>query len=451
MTSKVHTHLSSNPDAVLNTLRYTFHHMRCGILVCVRNGKVRLIAPYAHAQYRNTFSHKLRFPGGRDGYVAKKCGATRRPPEDWLPPEAWWINGGILCNVMPEGVWGPSHLEDLEAMLTAACAERTIPDCDFFLNKRDYPQLKRDGSEPYTRFTGETHLARESYLTYAPVLSFYGGSSFADVLMPLTEDWKLVSRAGRAADLVGWEATRTVAVWRGTATGNGVRTDTNVRLHLVAAAATTLSTFVDAKLVGYNLRDKCVAATAGDMYVDCLDVATVGPRDKFMALDTQVATYRYVVYVDGHCAANRYGALMACGRVILKVTSLRQEDCGEQWLFPDLLGARVGADGDCPAQWDTCDYDHMVVDADLGNLAATVEFLRDNDPLARRVAYAALSKAPTRDRILDAWRDALCTVHSASVPAATPCLGRAWFSPYDSRYARLGRDTPTESIRCTPV
>lgn len=34
-------------------------------------------------------------------------------------------------------------------MLLELCRRRAIPDCEFFINKRDHPMLKLDLSEPY--------------------------------------------------------------------------------------------------------------------------------------------------------------------------------------------------------------------------------------------------------------------------------------------------------------
>jgi hypothetical protein len=37
--------------------------------------------------------------------------------------------------------WGDHFLAPLCDMLAEACNQRSIPDCEFFLNKKDYPQL----------------------------------------------------------------------------------------------------------------------------------------------------------------------------------------------------------------------------------------------------------------------------------------------------------------------
>ena len=437
--SPVHERAAGNPDALLNTLRYLFFHMRCGVLVSLRGNKPVVVAPFANEAYENSWSGRVEFEGshGPAAYQAAKSSATRRPAEDWLPLHRWWMNGGVICNVMPEGVWGDAHLRELKEVLGAVCAERGAPDCDFFFNKRDYPQLRRDGSEPYSRFTAQTALLREAYSAYTPVLSFYGGSEFADCLVPLTEDWKLANSMGPECG-GPWEAAEARAVWRGTATGSGTTADTNTRLLMTKHCAGRPELY-DVVLTGLNQRDKVVATSAeggGSMVVGFLQGGAI-PRGVFLTLHQQASMFRFVLYADGHCAANRYGALMACERTILRVRSRRETDGGVLWLFPDLVAARVEPSGQASIP---AGADHFDVSADLANLDATMAFLISHDHVARTVAVCARSKAPSRSLVLDAWLAVLQGV------AATQALeegelaeGAAWFSPFDSRYSRLGQ------------
>ena len=80
-------------------------------------------------------------------------------------------------------------------MLVSACKERDIPDMEFFLNKRDHPQLKRDLTEPYDfiflndKKDQPAPLTRAKFKTYAPIFSYYVGEKFADFAIPLSDDW----------------------------------------------------------------------------------------------------------------------------------------------------------------------------------------------------------------------------------------------------------------------
>lgn len=101
-------------------ISYLFHHMRCGIYVMIRAGKLRLCAPFVNAKYRNTWSGALKWrvakpgaqqapqgggtvedmPFGQDveGYYEAKM-VTGYREENVVPNvEEWWANGNIICN-----------------------------------------------------------------------------------------------------------------------------------------------------------------------------------------------------------------------------------------------------------------------------------------------------------------------------------------------------------------
>ncbi len=435
--SPVHATSKDNPDSTLNTLKYLFFHMRCGILVCIRDGTVRIFQPFANRHYKNNWSTRVAFSGCANGleYQTKKFDVARVRPETWLPSEDWWLNGGIVCNVQPSEIWGNAHLLEMQDMLTATCDFTCVPDCDFFINKRDYPQLKRDGTEPYGRFIGETRLCREVYSAYVPVLSFYGGTDFADCTMPLTEDWK---RAREEKSCVAetfetdWAATAQMAVWRGTATGSGLDAKTNPRLRL----ASLQTDRVDAGLTGFNFRDKIAVGATDELIVDFLKPSW--SRVPFMSLQEQTAKFRYVVYVDGHCAANRYTALMQSYRTILRVVSERDTDGGQMWTLFDLVSATVSADGSAVVPEHA---DHFLIHSDLSNLECTVDYLRLNDLVAKQVAVCAASKCPTKTDILKAWAALLVSVHNfATHVSPGPNVSTSMYplySPFETKYARL--------------
>jgi hypothetical protein len=327
-------------------------------------------------------------------------------------------------------------------MLDATCDAHVVSDVDFFMNKRDYPQLRRDGSEPYARFTGEAALSREVYSTYLPITSFYTGTDTADLPMPPCEDWGVATGQSfpgapygvfdmAAASAVPFLERSPVAVFRGSATGHGAR------LHLVTHAATRPD-LVNAGVTGYNAsRDKVLQAsgsciTVGHRVPEASDV-----RADFISLEEQCQRFRYLIYVDGHAAASRYGTLMHTGSVILRVDSLHADDAGHLWLFPALRGARVVRDGGMSVVTD--DADHMCIAADYHNLFDTVEYLNARPEVAARVAANAKARAPTRDAITQYWHGLLQQMHSQT--ACAPSAGAPWFSGADEKYARLGHSS----------
>jgi hypothetical protein len=432
----VYSNLAWNPDAVLNTLRYMFFHTRCGICVSVRGGKVAAFVPFGNEQYVNTWSDKIVFGGGDtlEQYVRRKAASTGKYPEAVLPLCKWWMNGGIMCNVMPPGVWGDAYLAALRGMLDATCARWAVPDVDFFINKRDYPVLKRDGSEPYARFSGDACLTREAYSTYAPIFSFYTGSETADLPMPTTEDWCAATGQSFPGSPYGvpafdaslpLEAKKPMAVFRGSATGeSGAQ---NARLMLVAVADPCL---VDAGITAFNAsRDKVVSASPEKIEVDFRPPSFLDVKASYMSLADQFSSFRYVIYVDGHAAASRYGTLMHSGCVILKTESMQTRDAGWLWMFPALHGGLV-----CKGCADIPDgASYMVIHSDYSNLSETVQFLNENVEQARRVAANAKAAAPSVDGITSYWRDVLTAVSLSGVTDRG--TGAEWYSCADKQYA----------------
>ena len=199
-----------------------------------------------------------------------------------------------MCNVLSRHVWGDSYLSQLKHMLQDTCATRAVPDCEFFINKRDFPHLRADLTEPYAFLyddprTGEAcaqppPLRRHRYRTYAPITSFYFCDAFADLPFPVTDDWETATglvfppagNDGRSAKKrerfqVGWGDKRKTALFRGAATGGGTCVEDNQRLKLAALShawsedarygegnAVDGERFLDAGVVQWNFRDKKV-------------------------------------------------------------------------------------------------------------------------------------------------------------------------------------------------
>ena len=148
--------------STINTLKYLFYHMKCGIYVMIRNNEVVIFSPFVNKNYKNNWGSALQLEslhGSLDNYRREKLKHYRE--ENILDMSCWWANGNIICNeddrtetnrdhgkVSTSQWWGDQFLFQLKDMLAETCAQRTVPDCEFFLNKRDYPQLKFHPQDP---------------------------------------------------------------------------------------------------------------------------------------------------------------------------------------------------------------------------------------------------------------------------------------------------------------
>jgi hypothetical protein len=90
-------HKCTTTMSTMNTLKYLFFHMKCGIFVMIRDGKLRIFAPFVNSEYRNTWGDKLQLEGdgSLDSYYTNKAGLYR---EENIEKDKfkWWANGTFL-------------------------------------------------------------------------------------------------------------------------------------------------------------------------------------------------------------------------------------------------------------------------------------------------------------------------------------------------------------------
>jgi hypothetical protein len=359
----------SNIDdaAFERTLTYLCTEMRSGIYVLIKRGRVAMFAPFVNPEYRNKFSIRLRpaLPapsdaagtGGGGGVVLRD--ASR-----------WWANANILCNIEPPDLVSDHGWLMHLRFLCLVCAIRDVPDCEFFLNKRDSPMVRRDGRHVFHGLMSPDLAAAPVVPTGSqpmllPVLSPYGGAAYADRLWPLQQDFAYLDPP---ATPVRWESRAPVAVFRGTSTGALVD---NARMALCRLSATEPE-LLDARLTGMNNRDRLTAG--GHVVRQTRDPALPCSRAFFMTMAQQAAGFRYAVYIQGHVAASRYMSLMVNGFVILRVATSGGPDVADQlWFMPQLQPG----------------VDHVPVKADMSDLLDRIRWLRAHDAEARAIAARA--------------------------------------------------------------
>ena len=370
-----HKNLPNTHEPTLHTLRYLFWHMRCGIYVRIQGGQIHTFAPFVNPDYRNQWSANLGIDDMGAYFDAKAKVARREHP---LPVDRWWCNAGILCNIQSPNLWGNFLLKEYMEMLQETCRQRHVPNVEFFLNKRDHPQLKRDRTEPHD-FVWETDalpLRAERHATYAPILSGYTSEQFSDIPFPLPQDWKVVTQ--RQPSPVPWEKRRATAVFRGGATGAGVTMGTNARLAIAGLSEAWSKThggepLLDARITAWNIRDKKLRG-APMRFLDPGTMPFKGGRQFYLTPEQQ-GSFKYVVYIAGHSAASRYGGLLRSGSVILKVADTPGRTAApDLWFFPLLR------------PW----VDHVPVAADLSDLKERILWCRSHDEECRRIASRGL-------------------------------------------------------------
>lgn len=432
--------MESHSRRVRRTLRLLFEHNRSFIFVSIRRGRIRLFVQVANESFRNDWcdtielrapsacSNGERHPRSVSEFEAQKFRVSGVDERKHVFPDmsTWWSNGHVVCNVAPKHVWGDAFAVHILTMLESTLEAHPVDiDVDVVVNRRDFPLLSSDGvnREPNAHAlgmmqdapaaTGEAHplphpKRRRRGLEplvepgdVLPVLGFYSSSRFADVPIPVAEDWELATGVGfaphgreslRAVDGAGcdtwsWKQKAPKAVFRGSHTGDEQRVD-------LCHCSLARPDLLDARITKRSKRDR-FDGTGGIVYPSPGSVPSrvigkaIPQRDQFRQ-------FKYVVYAAGHSASSRYGALMCSGCTILRVAARGGGASGAKadamWLDPALRPAPWTPGGRARAK-DVKDCDHVPVSADLSDVFDAITWCQRNDAAARAIAKCAAAKA----------------------------------------------------------
>lgn len=188
----------------------------------------------------------------------------------------------------------------------------------------------------------------------------------------------------------------------GTATGGGTTIDTNQRLMVTHLGHIWKDDpekggeepFVNSAIVGWNMRDKKTAD--GPMtFLRPNNFGFDAGKHHFTPIYEQ-SKYKYLIYVDGHCAACRYGFMMRLGSVIIKVrpcvsvTILATPFFVQQYFdYHAQVAPRQVADTMWYFPLLQPYVDHVPVKADLSDLEEKIRWCRQNDDKCRQIGENA--------------------------------------------------------------
>tara|TARA_X000000950_G_scaffold282377_1_gene381090 strand:- start:1695 stop:2990 length:1296 start_codon:yes stop_codon:yes gene_type:complete len=338
------------------TIKYMLEEVRQGFLFVVRFGRLRLAVVGVNRQYVCPFAldEAGKSAGLEDGEQFEFGGS--------VPMNRLWANHYILCTDEQPGGFGVAMLEEYISLFDELAGQ--IPDCDYFLNRRDCPWVRADGQHCYAFASKGCRTVHTQQL--APVLSLYQGAAWRD--LPLVEPAPPSRTQG-----CKWERKVEVALFRGTYTGG-----TPLRLELVRLALAH-PTLIDAGITSRPHRIKMVDDKV-------IFPAPLHPKEMREPIPMgRWGEHKYIIYVSGYSAALRMGPMLGMGSVVIKLVESKplQDAADELWFFDQLKAWRFPAE-----MKDLIEYDH--VEVELDSIVDAVSFLRNNDSIARTLANNAL-------------------------------------------------------------
>ncbi len=370
------------------TLKYMFFKIGQGIFIKIKNNKLIQFNPFYNINYKNNWHHLIKFKNAE----SFKDYLKNKKPDDYKYDMSTWNANGCLLNHWNVRDINDGRWAEIYDMFNELASNKKIKDCEFFVNYKDFPVARYNNYESNFFLFDNMQQKMKDFKSnnLLPIFSIYGSKIYRDILIPSYSEWKVISKKYFASSGLNscenkqvnikkkkWEDKIATAIFRGSATGCGITNESNQRLKIAYLSKQWITDnnynennnidkvkFLNAGITGFNRRDK-------KDYNKLVDQIYTKKFDKvgYMSKD-DMQIYKYVVYIDGHVAAERLINELDSGSVILKVESLYG---WTQW-FHVLLKPMVH---------------YVPVKKDLSDLGEQIKWCKLNDEKCREIVKNA--------------------------------------------------------------
>lgn len=357
-------------NAFVHSMQYMFFKIGMGIYVNITDNVVKMFVPFANMNFVNDWHHFITYESGvSDIQEFNKKHKIR--DKVFTDPKFWNTNNCLIGNQKEDKGFpiSANRMVELHQLFIEVCSRHKIKDTEFFINKRDFPVLKRNLTEPYHHIFNSRNRPLRNYRfkSYLPIMSMSGSEDFADIMLPTDDDIAIFFKQHHFRHKISppvWDNKKAIALFRGGATGCGTTLQTNQRLKLADMSSTIPR--LNAKVTSWNKRPK-------KYYREELTIIEPNELpfklgDK-MTINEQVK-YKYLIQVDGHVSAFRLSWMLQSRSTILMVES------NEKYVlwFQSLL-----------KPW----RHYVPVKHDLSDLQEKIEWCINNDKESKKIADRA--------------------------------------------------------------
>ena len=404
-----------NGNSVYNTFEYMFNKFKKGIFVKIVNNELKVFLPFSKKNFINEWSRYIHIDpkfGNMYNFVKYINNLQgKKYPIRINDVEKWYSNNCLIRSESPT-YEGDTNVPIMSDMLKTLCKNRKLPDIEFFINRRDFPLLKKNGTEAYDDIYGtDVPLLSHNYSKYCPIFSMVNTDEFADIPIPTGDDWARVSQVDfkffpkNCREYIDesnfntkWEDKIPTAVFRGSSTGCGVTVDTNPRIKLAYLNISTENQinppYLDTGITKWQLRPRKLKTSK---YLQTINIKSLSKQGitlaSFMKPQDQ-SKYKYIVHPDGHVSAFRLSYELSMGSVLLIVDSKYK-----LW-FRHLLKPWVH---------------YVPIKEDLSDIFEIIKWCRNNDSKCKEIANNAKIFYRTylqKDGILDYLQNLIVKVSS---------------------------------------
>jgi hypothetical protein len=392
-------------DCVDNTFNYMFNKFKKGVFVKIKDNELKVFLPFSKNGFINEWGDRINIDPKFGTmykfvtYINRMMGKHYKVSVN-SDTDSWYANNCLIRSEYPINE-GDTNIPNISDMLRDLCANRTVPDMEFFINRRDFPVIKKNGTEAYEHIFGDNHpLLSHNYDKFSPILSMVTSDEHSDIPIPTGDDWaRIGSYEGKIFGddcktypkpeefIIEWKDKKPTAMFRGASTGCGVTIDSNIRLNLAYISANTPpdsnGLLIDAGISKWQTRPRKLKNEKYLKTINVPDMNKLGIKLASFVSPLQQSGYKYIINVDGHVSAFRLSLEMCMGCCILLADSKYR-----LW-FRKLMKPMVH---------------YIPIKEDLSDMIETIKWCREHDKECENIANNAKQfyfKYLQRDGALD--------------------------------------------------
>lgn len=369
-------------EMILNTFRYIFYKFQKGNFIRIRNGKVLMIE-FKNLKYRNEWGNilmkenKFKNQQAIDEFIKYSSLFTRYWNKKQKFGEkltfneffekkskffnykylnrdinTWYANDCLIrfdLNEKPNDSYREMLLDLFERC-------KNIKSADFFVNKRDFPILKKNKTEAYSAIFGvDKPLISHNYKKYSKIFSFCTAKEFKDIVIPNFEDWEIDSTNFN----LNFSSKKHKILFRGSTTGCGTSPKTNPRLRILEYSKN--KEIFDVGITKWNLRPK---VCNGKISFIKGPYTKIVPKMPF----SEQSNYKFILHLPGNVEAFRLSNELSMNSCIIML-----ETKWKLW-FSKLIKPYVH---------------YIPLKEDFSNFGEILSFIENNEKRCEKIAKNA--------------------------------------------------------------
>lgn len=355
---KLYKNLSEK--AFKNTFNYIFDKFKKGIYIRIVDNQLEAFLPFSNIYYKNEWSSNINLIiNTKKSYEDNVLNVLNNINNNTkykkftdigklssfysTNPTEWYANNCLIRYDLDKNGFirdNDTNMSNLLNMFEELCKHKEVPDIEFFLNRRDFPLLKKDLTEPYEHMwdNDAQDLVSHKYKEYAPIFSMCNSDDYCDILLPTYQDWaRICSKENKwfvdtCRDYTDefdtrWEDKKNIAVFRGSSTGSGVTSDESNKLYYnprlkIRKLSMKYPEYIDAGITKWQRRARKLKGN--DKLVYPTEGKTIDGKDdeiNYLTIEEQ-SQYKYIINIEGNTSSFRLSMELATRSLILKVDSV---------------------------------------------------------------------------------------------------------------------------------